>query len=148
MFQTREAIPTPLEHALLATRVLAVLHAVDRSQGSSIFVSALDDAIRLLDSITKGREYTKERRVSNVTFEYAFAYGEAIRAIETLPNRGRLSGEVNEMLADLIHTAKSLRSREPVPADSTERLISFFTLLREVAANNNQRSVEIMSVSK
>jgi hypothetical protein len=148
VFHTREAIPTPLEHALLATRVLAILHAVDKPQASTILAPVLDDAIRFLDSIMKGREYTKERRVSNVTFEYAFAYGEAIRAIETLPNRGRLSGEVNEMLADLIHTAKSLRTRQPVPSDSTERLISFFALLREVAVSNNTRPVETMSVSK
>ena len=61
---------------------------------------------------------------------------------------GTRDPETNVTDDDLITTAKALRQRQAVPPESTDRLICFFVLLREVAANSSKRPVETMSVSR
>ena len=147
MVRTREVIPAPLEHALLATRVLAVLYAPEKAHNTPILESTLDDAAKFLRNIIEGRKYTKERLISHKSFEYALAYGEAIRAIEMLPKQEKLRGEVSELLSGLLQTTESFKAGKEVAPERRELLKMFFTHLRKIAANADAKPIEIVSIS-
>ena len=146
MVRTREVIPGPLQHALLATRVLAVLYALDKSLGTPIFRTTMEDASGFLHAIIEGRRYTKERVVKDKS--YALAYGEAIRAIEMLPTQDAPSGGVGDLLSDLLATAESLKSGKEVSPVQVKRLTVFFTRLRTVATDTDTKPIETISTSK
>ena len=139
MVRTREVIPLPLEHALLSTRVLAALYALDEQKKAPLLDGVFDEAAKLLEIILKGRKDAQERSVSGKSAEYALAYGEAIRAIEMLPNRPKVSEEVGKLLSNLIRTAEALRAGDKVKQESVQEIRQFFELLRNVAARASAR---------
>jgi hypothetical protein len=148
MLRTREVIPIPLEHALLATRVLAVLYAGGETHNTPLLVGALDDASTFLNNIIEGKQFTKTRAVSQSSFDCALAYGEAINVFESLPKQKETSVEVGDFVKRLLDTAQSIKSGRSVEREEVESLIEFFNRVRHFALQANKKPIETVSVTK
>jgi hypothetical protein len=149
MVRTREIIPAPLEHALLATRVMAALYALDSPRRDTpVLRGAFEDAATFLRTIMNGKRHTQERLVSEKSVEYALAYGEAIRAIEMFPDRPKVVGQVHEVLETLLTTTEALTAKRDVPRESVDQLLLFFELLRDITGQANKKPIETISVSR
>jgi hypothetical protein len=146
--QTREVIPTPLENAMLATRVIAALHAVDAGITTPLVEGAFGEAGEFLHSVNEGKLFAKQRKVTEKSARYALAYGEAVRAIGTLRAAPVMSEDEATVFADLVHTIERLRDGVEVSKDEREIVRRFFTFLRDVFAQANPRPIEAISISR
>jgi hypothetical protein len=142
MIQTRELFPDSFDHALLANRVSNVLHQIQRNEEPTD-QAALGEAIKFLQFILKGREFTHELTVSENSYQAALAYGEAIRAIGTLSVQGKTIEEgVDKLLKWLIQVTENLRDVKPVEKDDVSTLDRFFNLIAEAALASTTSPVE------
>lgn len=142
MIQTRELFPASFNHALLANRVSNVLHQIQRNEGATDR-AALDDAIGFLQFIRKGREFTRQRTLSENSYQAALAYGEAIRAIETLSvQRKTLEEGIDELLEWLVRVTENVRDSNPVEKEEISMLDHFFNLIAEAALASTSSPVE------
>jgi hypothetical protein len=150
MYRTRDVITPSLDHALLATRVMAALQQLDNPQPSPLIAGAIDDAVRFLQNIIEGKRYTERREVSENSYESALAYGEAIRAIELLPEptdaAARLS--VTDVVGERLKAARAISQQQPVDRDAVSELLKFFSLVRDVAMKSDPKPIETLSFSE
>ena len=146
--RTREVIPAPLENALLATRVVAALHALDAGIQTPLVEGAFDEASNFLRTVIEGRTFAKERRVTDKSARYALAYGEAVQAIGRLRTSPVVSDEGATVLSELLRTIDLLRSGHAVPTDDRDTLRNFFTMLRDICAHSSPRPIETLSISR
>ena len=140
MIHPREVLPAPLQHALLASRVLVGLAQLDTHRTPAV-EAALDDAILFLGAIRKGESYTKQREIAHRSYECALAYGEAIRAIEKLPQT-KPGGRASEIIDQIETALKRLREHEVADPAELENVKTFFRLVREVTIASEQRPIE------
>jgi hypothetical protein len=130
MIRTREVIPPPLDHALLATRVLAALNQLENPRPSPLIEGAIDDAVLFLNNIIKGKQYTSELKVAENSYECTLAYGEAIRAVELLPVAEGVavrSDKVMAFVGECLTSAKAISQKRTVNKKAVSDLSSFFT---------------------
>ena len=147
MIRSRDVIPSPLQHAMLATRVLV---ALDRYEEAGHAPPALDaamgSALQYLGKILQGRNNAKDLRIdADSSYESALAYGEAMRAVEISAG---VSGSAKflEFVNELQGIASALRLNEPVNKQSIEELKQFFKQVRAVALSSGERQVEKISL--
>lgn len=142
MIQTRELFPDSLDHALLANRVSMALHQIQRKEEPTD-QAALDEALKFLQFIREGREFTHQLTVSEHSYQAALAYGEAIRAIGTLSVQGQAMEEgVDKLLKWLVNVTESLRDVKPVKNEDVSTLDRFFNLIAEAALASTTSPVE------
>jgi hypothetical protein len=151
MNRTREVIPPSLDHALMATRVLAALNQLENPRPSPLIAGAMDDAVRFLNNIIKGERYTSELKVAENSYECTLAYGEAIKAVDMLPTaqgKGTRSEHVIELVTECLQAAEALSKKEVVDKQSVANLTSFFGLVREVSLRLDRKPIETVSISE
>src|SRR5690348_14239732 len=142
MIQTRELFPASFDHALLANRVSHVLYQIQQNEEPSDR-GTLDDAIKFLQFIRKGREFTQQLTLSENSYQAALAYGEAIRAIETLSVRRKsLEEDIDQLLKWLIQVTENLRDVKPVEKEDVSTLDSFFNVIAEAALASTTSPME------
>lgn len=150
MNRTREVIPPSLDHALMATRVLAALHQLEDPRPSPLIAGAMDDAVRFLKNIIKGKQYTSDLKVAENSYECTLAYGEAIRAVDMLPsNEGSAakSDNVMRLVTGCLKAAEALSQEQSVDKQSISDLTKFFNLVREVSLRIDRKPIEMVSIS-
>jgi hypothetical protein len=150
MNRTREVIPPSLDHALMATRVLAALNQLENPHPSPLIAGAMDDAVRFLNSIIKGKEYASELKVAENSYECTLAYGEAIRAVDMLPRpsgAASKSDDVMKLVNECLQAANALSQKKNVDKQQVSKLSVFFNLVREVSLRLDRKPIEIVSIS-
>ena len=143
MIKSREIIPTSLEHALVANRVLAALASEDLTSGEAR--DAVADGLQLLKSMIHGQEFTASRSVSADSYHAALAYGEGVRAFEIVAYQRGGSDEPIVFLRKLANVATALNENQPVEAQAVQEFKNFFRIMRDIALASSERPVERIS---
>lgn len=140
MIRSREVIPSSLEHALVANRVLAALASQNLSSEDS--KDAVQDGIDFLNSMLEGQRLTASRSVSANSYQPALAYGEGVKAF-ALVTFGQGDIDPVAYLHELVGMATGLRTY-PQRGDeqAIEKLIAFFRTVRDLALASGDRPVE------
>jgi hypothetical protein len=144
MLQSREIFPTSLEHALLANRIMSVLKEVARGKDVPGKTEALEDALKFLRFIEKGRKSTEAREVSEDSYQAALAYGEAIKALEILPERT----DVGKFLGYLIDVLTKLHDNKAVEQPAFESVSMFFRGVRDITLGRGRRRIEVLKFAE
>jgi hypothetical protein len=146
MIRSRDVIPSPLQHAMLATRVLVALDRYEEAGRAPALDAAMGGALQYLGKILQGRNNAKDLRIdADSSYESALAYGEAMRAVE-ISTGGSGSAKFLEFVSELQGIASALRLNEPVNKQSVEELKQFFKQVRSVALSSGERQVEKISL--
>ncbi|MCL5671524.1 MAG: hypothetical protein M1423_09575 [Acidobacteria bacterium] len=142
MIQTRELFPASLDHALLANRMAKVLHQIEGNEEPADR-DAFDKAIKFLQFIRQGREFTQKLTLSENSYQAALAYGEAIRAIELLSLKKMPEEEnIDRLLKWLVEVTENLRDNRPVEKHEIVLLDDFFKLIAEAALTSTSGPIE------
>jgi hypothetical protein len=152
MNRTREVIPPSLDHALMATRVLAVLNQLENPRPSPLIEGAMEDAVRFLRNIIKGKEFTDKLRVAVAenSYECALAYGEAIRAVDLLPAPAGTQANADRVMIfvrECLKSAEAISQKRPIDQAAVKELNMFFKFVREVSLRVDRKPIEMVSVS-
>jgi hypothetical protein len=147
MIRTKEVIPTSLDHAMLATRVLASLNQIENPHPSPLIDGAMEDAVRFLKCIIDGKRYTAGREVNENSYECSLAYGEAIRAVELLPtpNASSAKADIIAFVVACLQSAEAISRKQKVDKDSVDELMAFFRLVRDVTLRLDRKPIELVS---
>src|SRR4029077_6238939 len=145
MIHSREVFPSSLDHALLANRVVLVIDKIRKNENTADKEEALNDAVDFLDFIMKGRTFANTREVSENSYQAALAYGEAMKAIEQLPNDQRKSeGDAARVLQNLMNFASELKEHGAASELQLQALSNFFRLVRDITISAGDRRAEIV----
>jgi hypothetical protein len=71
MIRSRDVIPSPLQHAMLATRVLVALDRYEDPGYAPRLNAAMANAVEYLEKIQQGRNYAKDLRITQTAYESA-----------------------------------------------------------------------------
>jgi len=148
MVESREILPTSLDHALLANRVVSVLSQVVRGRHVPDKTSAMDEALRFLRFIEKGKRSTENREVSQDSYEAALAYGEAIRALGLQLPPPEPTTDFGEFLDRLIGITIELRDDKEVDKTEVDSLAKFFKTVRDITFGSRQARIEIVKFTE
>lgn len=142
MIQSREILPLSLRHAMLSNRVLGVLAQMRNNQQPSEKQETLSEAVTFLDTVRKGKAFTKNLELREDSYQAALAYGEAIRAIEMLPPNRTEGRDIEALIDTLISNARSIRDQNVPDQVAVSMLTDFFAVVRDVAMSARPRIVE------
>jgi hypothetical protein len=147
MIRTKEVIPPSLDHAMLATRVLASLNQLEHPHPSPLVDGAMEDAVRFLRSVIEGKRYTAGREVNENSYECSLAYGEAIRAVDLLPTRSASAAKSDIMgfVEECLHSAEAISRRQTVQKESIDELTAFFKVVRDVTLRFDRKPIELVN---
>jgi hypothetical protein len=140
MIRSHEVIPASLEHALVANRVLAALASNDLASPES--QGAVEDGLRLLESMIDGERLTASRSVSASSYQSALAYGEGIRAFEVFAYSRRGNEDPVVFLRELVGVASALRGNQRVEENVVQEFRNFFRIMRDIALASSEGPVE------
>jgi hypothetical protein len=143
MIKSREAIPAPLEHALVANRVLAALASNDLASQES--QDAVEDAIQFLSFVLEGGRLATSRAVEPDSYTAALAYGEGVKAFESVGYQHGRAEDPTVYLEELQKCASSLRQHVEAPDKAIQDLKVFFRAIRDIAMENTERPLERVS---
>ena len=148
MIRTKEIIPASLDHALLATRVLAALSQLDNPHPSPLIDGAVEEAVSFLKNIIQGKRYTSGRTVDDSSYECALAYGEAIRAVDLLPIpvAPATKSDVMVFVKECLIAAEAISRNEAVDKKSVSNLTEFFRLVRDITMRLDRKPIELLTV--
>ena len=143
MIRYREVIPVPLEHALVANRVLAALASNDLTSRES--QDAVEDGLRFLESVLEGRRLASALSVEADSYRAAVAYGEGVKAFELVAHEGGRNDDPERYLQELTRSATSLRDASVPDNKAVQELTSFFKTIRDIALASSENPIERVS---
>jgi hypothetical protein len=142
VIRSREVIPTSLEHALIANRVLAALASGDLTSQEA--QDAMEDGLQFLRSVLKGEQLTASRSVEPDSYKAALAYGEGVKAFELVEYRPGQSDDPTPYLQALVQYASAIRERSRSD-EAVQKLTGFFQTIRDLALEATARPIETVS---
>lgn len=144
MIRSREVIPPHLQHAMIATRIVAALEGYQGPNSTAGIKPALCDAVTFLDKILEGEKCTEGLLLSETSYESALAYGEAMRVLDESPaGWAALGDEFLQIVHSLRRVVDDISGHErPVPPESLNALKTFFRYIRDVALSSEERPLE------
>jgi hypothetical protein len=143
MISSREVIPSSLEHALIANRVLAALASGDLASQEA--QDAVDDGLRFLTSVLEGSQLATSRSVQIDSYGAALAYGEGVKAFELLGYQPGQNEDPRPYLQELANCASALLQHPGPNEKASTDLKNFFKAIRDIALANTERAVERVS---
>src|SRR2546425_11448195 len=130
MIQSRELFSPTLEYALLANRVVSALK-VNETDSDERF-QALDEAAGFLETMLRAADFGKSLQISDDSYKSALAYTEGIQALRfSLPRTVNTNPDPDQLVNELLSTAKKLRKGEHVPEYAQNNLALFFRFVRD-----------------
>lgn len=141
MIRSREIIPTSLEHALIANRVLVALASHDLTSQES--QDAMEGGLQFLKSVLEGGRLVAARSVSADSYKAALAYGESVKAFELVEQPGH-SENPTVYLQALVNYASALREQTG-DERAVQKLTGFFETIRDLALEATERPIETVS---
>jgi hypothetical protein len=142
VIRSREVIPTSLEHALIANRVLVALASGDLTSQES--QDAMEDGLRFLKSVLKGEELTASRSVEADSYKAALAYGEGVKAFELVEYKPGQNENPTTYLQALLKYASTIRE-QPRTEEAVQKLTGFFQIIRDLALEATERPIETVN---
>ena len=146
MITAREIIPSSLENALLASRVLVGFEELRLGNRTSNAKNSIDAAIKFFRRVQDGQKWVKEREVSSGALESSLAYRETIRAIRRVP-KVKEWRTASSAIEQMLSAVKDLELGK-TNAEGLDRLTIFFRSVRDASLGEDKRSVETLSIAK
>lgn len=127
MIRSREVIPTSLEHALIANRVLVALASGDLTSRES--QDAMEGGLQFLRSVLEGERLAASRTVEADSYKAALAYGEGVKAFELVEYQPGQSEDPTRYLRALVEYASTIREQSR-NEEAVQKLTGFFQTIR------------------
>jgi hypothetical protein len=144
VIRSREVIPTSLEHALIANRVLAALASGDPASEEAR--DAIEDGFRFLQSVVEGEQLATSRSVTVDSYKAALAYGESVKAFDLVAYQPGQVEDPAVYFKELLRYASNFQRAE-ADERAIQVLTNFFRTIRDIALATTERERPVETVS-